>query len=102
MGRLIIKILAVWRLTALFVYDRGPFRIFEKTRETAGVQYLGRDGWPRTFFGQLLSCVWCFSIWAAVVVWIIDKTPIKWILELLAFSGGAVLFDEVRRWHEPT
>ena len=99
---LLVKILATWRLSALLVYDRGPFRIFQRLREEAGVLYLDKDGWPSGFWGQLLSCTWCVSVWVAVLVWLIDKTPLRWALKPLALSGGAILLDEVRQWHEQT
>ena len=99
---LLTKVLATWRLSAFLVYDHGPFAVFEKLREAAGVQYRGDDGWPLSFWGQLLSCVWCVSVWMAMLVWMIDKTPARWILKPLAISGGAILFDEVREWHGQT
>ena len=65
----IVLALATWRISSLFVDEPGPFRIFIRIRESTGITH-DVDGNPLTipdgFFSEVLSCVWCFSVWAAM------------------------------------
>jgi hypothetical protein len=64
----VVLALATWRVSHLFTQEEGPFGIFTKVREKIGRIEHDADGivvmTPETFFGQLLSCVWCLSVWA--------------------------------------
>jgi hypothetical protein len=51
--------LAVWRLSSLFVEEEGPFLLFTRLRYKVGAHL---DS-PTGFWGHLLSCIWCFSIY---------------------------------------
>lgn len=88
--------LATWRLSQALVYERGPFDLCIKLRELTGIRH-DVDGkkisWSDT---QLLSCLWCTSLWVAFIMTVIYK-PIKY-----AFAASAIailveenLFDEV-------
>jgi len=48
--------LAVWRLTHLFSDEDGPFELIIKFRKLFG----------QGFFGSLLDCFYCLSIWMAI------------------------------------
>ena len=100
---LVIYILAVWRIANLFVNERGPFDLFLKIRSVAGITH-DENGFaleiPETFFGQLLSCVWCSSIWIALFITVLWFVSSEWALRfavILALSGGAVLLEEWRK-----
>lgn len=69
---LIVGLLAVWRITHLLAAEDGPGEILARLRRCAG------DG----FWGRLLDCFYCLSLWAAV--------PVAWLLVLLGrgASGG--------------
>jgi hypothetical protein len=64
--------LATWRLTRLFVYDA----ITKFFREQFWDVVKAGKGWalekpktgPRRTMADLLSCPWCFGMWAAAVV----------------------------------
>jgi len=92
---LIVYGLAIWRISSLFVNEAGPGNIFLKLREWAGIQFDG-DMVPETFIAGVLSCTWCFSIWASFFLtafWLISP---EWSLKLsvpFAFSGIAILLD---------
>lgn len=62
----IVCCLAVWRLSSLFIHEDGPWNMFQRIREWAGIVH-DENGvpWivPGSFFAQLLSCVWCISVW---------------------------------------
>ena len=95
---LIVLGLATWRLTSLFVWETGPFNIFQRIREKVGILH-DETGhpyqYPDTFFAQLLSCVWCFSIWVAffsVFYWIFPGVTIA-VAMVPAISAIAILID---------
>src|SRR5215510_6716205 len=61
----VIAVLAVWRITHLFFGEDGPYDIFLRLRRLAG----------RSFFGQLLDCFYCLSLWfAAPLAWLLAET----------------------------
>jgi hypothetical protein len=61
----VIAVLAVWRITHLFYGEDGPYDIFLRLRRLAGT----------SFFGQLLDCFYCLSLWfAAPLGWLMGET----------------------------
>ena len=62
----VVLALATWRISSLLVDEPGPFRIFIRIRELTGITH-DVDGNPLVvpdgFFSEVLSCVWCASIW---------------------------------------
>ena len=62
----LILSLAVYRISALFVYDDGPFDLFQRLRLKVGILYYDSGeiieesykGWAKLF-----SCIWCMSVW---------------------------------------
>lgn len=63
---------AAWRLTALLSYERGPFDIFLKFRESLGFQHADNgepNNWPENLLTNLISCPWCLGIYATVGIW---------------------------------
>lgn len=66
--QLVVLALATWRVSSLFVNEDGPLDIFSKLRFRVGIRsgaYI-----PYGFFAGLLSCVWCFSIYAGAF-WVV-------------------------------
>lgn len=72
--------LAVWRITHLFSNEDGPFELVFKFRKLFG----------QGFFGSLLDCFYCLSIWISVpfAFWI-SSTIEEGILVCFALSGAA-------------
>jgi len=67
----ILSILAVWRITHLLGKEDGPFDIVFLLRKKAGAG----------FFGNLLDCFYCLSIWIALPLGIwLGQTWIEKIL----------------------
>ena len=85
MLELILLSLAVWRITALFVYDDGPRGIFVRLRDA---------------IGGPLTCFWCTSAWVSLVASLffpaITLSWREWFIWWWAVAGSAVLIDEVR------
>lgn len=79
----VILALAVWRVSSLLTYERGPGRVFEHVRARVGIKHSDAghpNVWPSTFWGELLTCVWCASVWVALGFAL-----------LYAFSGSTAL-----------
>lgn len=87
---IIVCALAAWRVTSLLVHEDGPFLVFARLREAAGV-----DWQEPTFFGKLLGCFWCTSVWVATAVALLATTPVWWLLVPFALSGAAILAEQI-------
>lgn len=76
--------LAVWRLTHLLNAEDGPWRIFAHLRKLAGAG----------FWGDLLDCFYCLSLWIAVpFAWWLGGMWNERLLAWLAISGAAILLE---------
>lgn len=78
-------ILAGWRVTHLFAKEDGPFDIIFLLRKKAGAG----------FFGSLLDCFYCVSVWVALPLGIWYGT-VWWekLLCWIAFSGAICLLEQ--------
>ncbi|MBS1523379.1 MAG: hypothetical protein JST50_20430 [Bacteroidetes bacterium] len=76
--------LAVWRIAHLLSQEDGPFDIVIKFRKLFGYG----------FFGTLLDCFYCLSLWVAVpFAALLCDNWLQGIITWLALSGAAcVLF----------
>jgi len=81
---LVIASLAVWRLTHLLWGEDGPGKIFVALRRLAG----------RSFFGQVLDCFYCLSLWISLPVacWI-GSTWMDRAFAWFSMSGAAILLE---------
>jgi hypothetical protein len=83
---LIVGVLAVWRLTHLFQAEDGPWELFVRLRQIAG----------SGFWGQLLDCFYCLSLWFSLpAALILTRTWHDALLLWLALSGGAILLERL-------
>lgn len=83
---LMTAILAVWRLTHLFWGEDGPWNLFVRFRRLCG----------NGFWGKLLDCFYCLSLWMALPVSLLIVA--SWrdrIILWLAVSGGAILLERI-------
>jgi len=81
----ILLCLVVWRLTHLVSKEDGPFDIIYRLRKAVGAG----------FFGSLLDCFYCLSIWIALPFGL--YIGVRWwekILFWLALSGAACLLEQ--------
>ena len=81
--------LAVWRLAHLLSQEDGPFDLVFKLRTKAG----------QRFFGRLLDCFFCLSLWLAVpFAYLLSTDWFTSIVSWLALSGAAsLLFKATHR-----
>ena len=85
---LILAILCVWRLTHLLQAEDGPGDIFVHLRQRAG----------SGFWGKLLDCFFCLSLWMALPVALLAGQDWKERAFLwLAASAGAILLETARQ-----
>jgi hypothetical protein len=94
----ILMSLATFRLTRLFVYDKitAFFREqFSDAVETKnGTALVKPERGPRRTLADLLSCPWCFGMWAAgTVAFFYLLTPYAFFIALMLALGavGSVL-----------
>jgi hypothetical protein len=83
---LILAILAVWRLTHLLQAEDGPGDVFVKFRQAMG----------NGFWGSLLDCFYCLSVWIAApfAAWLESGIAEKFLL-WPALSGAAILLERI-------
>ena len=87
---LFLGILGVWRITHLLNAEDGPFDLFVRLRQKAG----------HRFWGTLLDCFYCLSLWVAIPFAVAIAGNLKEsVLLWLALSGGAVLLERVTSEH---
>ncbi len=83
---LIVGMLAVWRIAHLLSEESGPAEIFIRVRRFAG----------NGFWGQLLGCFYCMSLWvAAPLAWLLGEGWKERALLWPAFSGAAILLERI-------
>jgi hypothetical protein len=83
---LVIGILVVWRIAHLFYGEDGPWDVFIWLRRAVG------EG----FFGRLMDCFYCLSLWLALPLayWIGESWKERLLL-LPALSAGAILLQKL-------
>ena len=98
--RLITAAVATWRLSSLFVHEDGPGDVFRKIRDVFGVYILGDDDRPVSQLGRLLACVWCLSVWIALVMTVVMLMPIWFVMIPFALSAIAIWIEHTfeSRW----
>jgi len=86
--RLVLGILATWRITHLLANEDGPLDLIIRFRAL-----LGSGLW-----GKLLDCFQCLSLWvAAPIAFFIARRPLDLIFVWLAISGAACLLERAGR-----
>lgn len=75
---------AVWRVTALLVYDEGPRDVFVSLRKLSDA------------CGGPLNCFWCTSVWVSFVASLLFLSGWKnCLLWWWALSGASIILDEL-------
>ena len=97
---LLILGLATWRMSSLLVSEKGPFNIFVKIRSLTGIRHdsLGDAvEIPDNVFAQILSCVWCCSVWVGVgtLIIFVILPPFIYFCFALALSSISVIVQTI-------
>lgn len=76
-----------WRLALMLVVEDGPWDVFRRLRERAGIRPGEIDG----FAALLLACLWCTSVWTATALFLLAEVhfalaalPAAWAVALIA------------------
>lgn len=87
---LVVAFIATWRITSIIQREE----IFSFLRRWLGVEDInGYELYPDTFFGKLISCFWCVSVWVGLACTII-LLIFPYILIPFALSGVSIWIDE--------
>jgi hypothetical protein len=88
--RLVLAVLATWRVTHLLASEDGPADIIVRFRKLLG----------QSLTGRLMDCFMCLSLWiAAPAALFVSRRPLEWFVTWLALSGGTCLLE--RLGHDP-
>lgn len=88
----LLAALAVWRITHLLHVEDGPFEVLMRLRRVAGFG----------FWGELLDCFYCLSLWIAVpFAWLTGESWKERLLLWPALSAAAILMERVTAREEP-
>ena len=83
---LTLGILSVWRITHLLYAEDGPWNVVVQLRRAAGIG----------FWGKLLDCFFCASMWVAAPFAIgLGQGLAEKLLLWFALSGGACLLQRI-------
>ena len=95
--------LALWRIVSLFTSERGPFKIFERIRETFGIQHDDNGdivAIPDGNMGYLLTCAWCLSMVLALPYMVLVyffQDVMFWLSLWPALSALAIIVGSLAR-----
>jgi hypothetical protein len=85
---LVLGILAAWRVTHLLQAEDGPWDVVVRLRKFVG----------NGFWGKLLDCFYCLSIWISVpCAYLIGENWRERIFLWLSFSAGASVLEQFTR-----
>jgi hypothetical protein len=84
--RVTLAVLATWRITHLLAHEDGPGDIIARLRLRLG----------HGFWGRLLDCFYCLSLWVAAASATLARPPAAdWPLWWLGCSGAACLLERL-------
>ena len=92
LGQLVLAALCVWRVTHLLNAEDGPRGWLVRLRRLAG----------SGFWGELLDCFYCLSLWVAVpFAMLTDANWPEREIVWLALSGAACLLERATEKPKP-
>jgi hypothetical protein len=84
--RFVLAALATWRVTHFLASEDGPADIVARWRARIA----------NSFFGELIDCFGCLSIWIAMpFAFAAASNLVDWILTWLALSGAVFLLERM-------
>jgi len=89
---LVVGILVVWRLAHLLYAENGPWDSMVRLRSAAGAG----------FWGGLLDCFYCLSLWMALpFALLLGDGLLEKLLLWPALSAGAIMLERVSTKEDP-
>jgi hypothetical protein len=86
--KFVLVVLATWRVTHLLANEDGPADLSVRLRSRLGAG----------FFGKMMDCFHCLSLWvAAPMALFVSREPLDWLFAWLASSGAACLLERLGR-----
>jgi hypothetical protein len=86
--RLVVAVLATWRVTHLLAHEDGPADLIFRFRKRIG----------QSLAGKLMDCFYCLSLWiAAPAALFVSRAPTEWLMSWLALSGATCLLERMRK-----
>jgi hypothetical protein len=83
---LVLGVLTVWRVTHLLIAENGPWDVLVRLRRLTG----------HGFWGSLLGCFYCLSLWvAAPLAYGIGGGWMERVLLWLSLSAAAILLERI-------
>lgn len=79
----------------MLVDENGPWDIFEKMRTAAGI----KPGEITSFFGLLLSCIYCTTVWTTLFmtgIWYLEPVAVMICAAMAVALMPEVINDEKR------
>lgn len=101
----LLLILASFRITRLFVFDRITEFIRAIVLEEAveknengedEIYYVPKPGKVRGFFGELISCYWCTGVWSAIfltILYFVIPMIVTPFVLVFAIAGAASIIE---------
>jgi hypothetical protein len=84
--KFILAVLAAWRITHLLTREDGPADLIVRWRLRIG----------NGFFGKLMDCFYCLSVWvAAPMAFSVSRKFVDWLITWWAISGAACLLERL-------
>jgi hypothetical protein len=88
-----LSTLAVWRITHLLQAEDGPWNLIYRLRRLAG----------SSFWGTLMDCFYCLSLWIAVpFALLVPSSRMEKGLWWPALSGAAILLERLTHRDSPS
>ncbi|MBV9109232.1 MAG: DUF1360 domain-containing protein [Gemmatimonadetes bacterium] len=86
--RLVLAVLACWRVSHLLAREDGPWDAVTRLRAALGGGMLGK----------MMDCFYCVSVWmAAPLAFFVSPGWVERMVAWMAVSGGACLLDRATR-----
>lgn len=83
----LLAVFATWRVSYLLASEDGP----------GDVVFHLRKSLAQSFFGRLMDCFGCISLWVAFpFAFFVTTQPLEFFVVWLALSGGAMLLERLR------
>lgn len=104
---LIILSFAAWRIAHILLYEEGPGNIFVNFRWRFGIyEEVDKDGFRKqvadpekaNFFTDLISCLYCASVWVGILIaifYFLFPQITIYIAFPFALSTGILLIDNL-------